>query len=123
MTGAIDQRLVIGFVVVLFAITAYLWFGPSSEGDHGDNSANFPDGTHWICSDAACGHEFHLTIEQLSDHHKEHYGHPVPCEKCNKPATRAEFCKHCERFFVMQRDSTTCPHCGKTNVEAPVSSE
>jgi len=115
----IDQRVAIGIAVVGFVIAAFLLFGPGGGDDHGDNSASFPDGTYWMCSDPACGHEFKLTIKELSEHHEAHYGDPVPCAKCDKPAGRADLCKHCDKYFRVQRDSVTCPHCGKNVTETP----
>jgi len=37
---------------------------------------NFPEGTWWICTNKDCKHEFNLSIQAVSDHHKAHYGAP-----------------------------------------------
>lgn len=94
-------------VLIVGAILIYT----SGGSEHGENNANFPDGTFWICSSPSCKHEFNLSMQALSDHHKAHRGEPIPCPKCNSDSTRANRCPHCEKYSVLQRDSTVCPHC------------
>src|SRR5215471_13009636 len=100
---------VIVAVVVATGVGAWMW-RPA-------NNDNFPDGTYWICSEPTCKTEFSLTMTQLSDHHEKHYGQPVPCPKCGKPAIRADKCKHCGRIYPMDRNSVVCPFCGKPNFQ------
>jgi hypothetical protein len=76
------------------------------------NSDDVPDGTHWICK--TNGHHFDLTLSQLSDHHRAHYGEPVPCPKCNSTDTiRANRCPKCGEYYPQVRGAQPpCPKCG-----------
>jgi len=80
---------------------------------------NFPEGTWWICTNKDCKHEFNLTIQQVSDHHKSNYGQPIPCPKCKSRALRGDKCLHCGKPFMARMTDIKCPHCGKENVTPP----
>jgi hypothetical protein len=110
MNAKTKERLGIGAAIVLVAavtaVVAWNW-RPA-------NNANFPDGTFWICQNDSCHHEFVLTMEQLSEHHKLHYGQPIPCPKCGQAgAIRALRCPSCGKFYPQPRDPMPCPFCGK----------
>jgi hypothetical protein len=91
-------------VVAAVALAAWRW-RPA-------NNDNFPDGTFWICRNPQCHAEFVLSMKQLGEHHRQHYGQPVPCPQCGKTdTTRAERCPNCKKFYPMQRDLLPCPHC------------
>ena len=51
-----------------------------------------------------------IRAQELADHHKAHYGEPVPCPKCKQPAVRAAKCAKCGKVFVLDRGSV-CPAC------------
>lgn len=52
------------------------------------NNTTFPKGLDYLCPN---GHEFSLTVDQLDQFFRQHYGEPVPCPVCSaKPAQRAE---------------------------------
>ena len=77
------------------------------------NNANFPEGTDWLCLNPACQNHFKLTMKELGEHHKQHYGQPVKCPKCGQRADRADVCKSCGKVFVQMRGMTNCPFCRK----------
>lgn len=109
------EKLIFAAVIVLFAagaVGAWVMFRP-------ENNENFPQGTRWMCPDKACGHQFALTVRDLARHHDEHYGEPVPCPKCRKPATRAIECPHCKAVSPLGRDMLNCPKCKKP-IDVPV---
>lgn len=85
------------------------------------NSADVPDGTHWICK--TNGHHFDLTLRQLSDHYKAHFGEPVPCPKCGATDTiRANRCPKCGEYYPMTRGGQPpCPKCGTPQPAPPES--
>jgi len=74
------------------------------------NNANFPEGTWWLCKN---GHSFTMTIKQLGEWNKAHYGQSPQCPTCKAEAERAEKCPHCGTVSPAQRNSTTCPKCGQ----------
>jgi len=100
----IVMALVVVAVVAVAGAAAWMW-RPA-------NNDNFPDGTFWICKNPQCKGEFGLTMKQLSDHHVQHYGQPIPCPKCGKSDTiAAERCPNCKKYYPMQRDVHACPFC------------
>ena len=109
------QKLIYGAVIVV-AVAGFLtvW---SMIG--GENNANFPEGTDWLCLNKACGNHFKLTMEQLGEHHKKNYGQPVKCPKCGQGADRAEVCRSCGKVFVQMRGMTHCPFCRKPLFSPP----
>jgi len=69
--------------VVVLAVTIGWWyFGNSDAGVEGSAI------TAWKCTKPECGQTFHLTVKQLSDFYKVHYGEPLPCPKCGSRAQR-----------------------------------
>ncbi|MBL7134551.1 MAG: hypothetical protein ISS78_10675 [Phycisphaerae bacterium] len=106
----------LGIVVVVALVVAGVWAFTHSSDEHGDNNADFPDGIHYLCAEADCGHEFTITVKQRAEYNKAHYGESYPCPKCNrneKNPIRAGRCKNCQRYFKVGRGAavTTCPHC------------
>jgi hypothetical protein len=81
------------------------------------NSADIPDGTFWICN--SCNDHFNLSVKELSDHHRDHYGEPVACPKCKATNTvRANRCRKCREFYPMARgEQPACPKCGTKPAE------
>jgi hypothetical protein len=78
-----NHVLILVIVGCLIAAAA-VFFRPGGGTSHGENNANFPDGTFWICDNPQCGEQFTLTMKQLDEHHAKHYGEPLPCPKCGK---------------------------------------
>ena len=105
------KKEVILSAVILALIAGILFFWNRK----GANNEDFPEGTQWVCSDQACATGFTLTVKALSDHHAKHFGEPVPCPKCKKPAVRAQKCAHCGKIYVLPRNENKCPQCGKLN--------
>jgi DNA-directed RNA polymerase subunit RPC12/RpoP len=107
-----ERLITAGVVLVLLAVVGtFAWnWRPA-------NNANRPDGVYYLCANQKCGHEWNMTMRELSDHHEEHYGQPVPCPKCGETKTvRAEKCIHCGKLFVSTRDPRPCPHCKKPQI-------
>ena len=103
------REVLVGAVVALVVAAAawVLWNARPA------NNANFPDGLQYLCTSRACGHAFTLTMTQLSDHQKKHYGEPVKCTKCGAEARRADRCPSCAKVFTVERNQSACPHCKK----------
>src|SRR5688572_23124833 len=115
MESGVKKNVAIGLAAVgLIALVVVFW-----RTREGENTPNAPDGTFWICSNDQCKHEFNLSVADLADHHEKHYGEPVPCPKCKKPAVRAEQCPHCKKILATGRGVVKCPSCGKALYEAP----
>ncbi|MEX2215929.1 MAG: hypothetical protein WD768_17590, partial [Phycisphaeraceae bacterium] len=112
------KQITILSVAALLILGAFFIYNSGGEG-HGDNNANFPDGTYWICSKPDCKHEFNLSMKALSDHHEHHYGDPIPCPKCGTAgAVPASLCPHCRKIYRTSTSSTVCPHCQKDTVKS-----
>jgi len=109
MAMAKQQKLIYGsvIVVVVGAVLAVVAMRRSP------NNANFPEGTDWLCLNPACKNHFKLTMHELGEHHRLHYGQPVTCPKCGQRAFRAEVCKSCGKVFQQMPQMTNCPYCGK----------
>ena len=81
---------------------------------YGDNNANFSEGTDWMCGVAECAHTFNLTMAELGEHHKNNYGKPIACPRCDTaPAMRVDRCPVCKNYFPQQREAFRCPHCAE----------
>ena len=52
--------------VVAF-IAVWMFFRPV-------NNDNRPEGTDWLCTSAACGTHFNLTMKELGEHEKKKWG-------------------------------------------------
>jgi hypothetical protein len=100
-------------LVVFTGLVAYFTF----RTDPSTSAA--PEGTWWVCVNQSCGNTFNLSLKELADHHRAHYGEPVPCPKCKQPAIRGEKCPKCGKVFVLDRGAI-CPVC-KTPVTPAVS--
>jgi hypothetical protein len=112
------KPLAIGIGVVgLLALVLAFWF---TRG--GENNANAPEGTYWICSNPQCKNEFNLSIADVSDHHRKHYGEPITCPKCGQRAIPADKCPHCKQLFPAGRGLAKCPKCGKDLTAPPPAS-
>jgi hypothetical protein len=109
MAMAKQQKLVYGAVIVV-AVGVVLAVAALRRPA---NNANFPEGTDWLCLNADCKNHFKLTMKELGEHHKQHYGQPVKCPKCGQRADRADHCKSCSKVFVQMRGMTYCPYCQK----------
>lgn len=104
------EAILSAVVLAVIVGTLFLWNRKSA------NNEDFPEGTQWVCTDQACATHFALTIRELAQHHEKHYGEPVPCPKCKKPAVRALKCEQCKTVYVMKRGDFKCPKCGKENI-------
>ncbi len=94
-------------VVALFVIAAVVAYF-SFRTDPSLSAA--PDGTFWVCVNPSCGNTFNLSLKELAEHQRAHFGQPVPCPKCKQPALRGEKCPNCGKVFVSDR-SMICPSC------------
>ncbi|MDB5321795.1 MAG: hypothetical protein JWN40_3426 [Phycisphaerales bacterium] len=109
MTDELKRKLAIGAGAVLVLLLCYsVWANLVRSNP---NSADVPDGTFWICKN---GHHFNLSLKQLSDHHHNHYGEPIPCPTCGDTKTiKAVRCAKCGEYYPMVRgDQGPCPKCG-----------
>ena len=105
------EWLLLGVVVLLCAVAAFAIFRrPAAD-------QNFPDGTWWVCTNDGCKNEFNLSIGELADHHKQHYGEPVKCPKCKAEALQARKCTACGKVAVQRLGTAKCPACGKSYEE------
>jgi hypothetical protein len=99
-----------GVVVLLLGGLLWTTLRPAA------NTPDVPHGTHWTCDQ---GHVFSLSVRQLSDHHANHFGEPVPCAKCSSTKTkRMEKCPKCGELYPMERSAKPCPKCGTSPNEA-----
>ncbi|MBC7771403.1 MAG: hypothetical protein H7210_02795 [Pyrinomonadaceae bacterium] len=113
MTEQTKKQLPIIISVAAFFLALIIWWSRSGE-SYGDNNANFPDGIARICADEACKHVFGMTMEEVGEHHKNHYGEPIPCAKCGKTPTHpAVKCKHCKVVSIQEASTMNCPSCQK----------
>lgn len=104
-----ERIITAAVVVVLLAVVGtFAWkWRPA-------NNANAPEGVSYMCAAQNCRHEWNMTMRELSDHHQENYGQPVPCPDCGATKTlRAEKCVHCGKLYPLTRDARPCPHCKK----------
>ena len=115
MAMAKQQKLIYGSVIVV-VVGAVLGVVAMR---HPPNNANFPGGTDWLCLNPACKNHFKLTMHELGEHHRLHYGQPVTCPKCGQRAFRAEVCKSCGKVFQQMPQMTNCPYCGKPLYQQP----
>ncbi|MCC7292685.1 MAG: zinc ribbon domain-containing protein [Phycisphaerales bacterium] len=74
---------------------------------------------YWICRNAACGHEFEVT---LAEHFKTGRNEgPAKCPKCSGTDTVLGFrCAKCGRHYapVGHDQPAACPHCGASTSDA-----
>jgi hypothetical protein len=70
--------ITIASIIAITVSITVIWRGLAA--DH----ASFEADTHWVCDR---GHPFSLTVRQVSDHHQNHYGQPIPCPVCNSTVT------------------------------------
>ena len=105
-----NKNLVKGIVVaavVLVAVVGWLLYSPA-------NNANFPEGTDWLCMNPSCNNSFNMSVKQLAQYQKDHFGEPIKCPKCKTQSIRAQKCQHCSKTFPMSSDiQHRCPYCGK----------
>ena len=104
-----DKRVVLAAVAIAVVIAVVGW----RLWGRGANNENFPEGTLWQCTTPACGNAFTLTMKQLGEHHKKHFGQLPACPKCGKESVGAQRCGHCRKVYVQMRGSNVCPFCGK----------
>lgn len=74
--------------------------------------------TYWMCRNAACGHEFEVT---LGEHFKTGRNEgPAKCPKCSGTDTVLGYrCVKCGRHYaaVGHGQPETCPHCGASTAD------
>lgn len=104
-----DKRAAVALIVGVMVLTFAGWYLFSGSPNNADN----PNGTSWLCQNNVCKNEFILTVKQLSDHHKAHYGQPPACPKCGKEASRASRCANCGKTSPLRLNTNLCPHCKK----------
>jgi ribosomal protein L40E len=75
------------------------------------NTPDAPDGLYYVCK---AGHSFNMTMKQVSDYQREHYGEPIACRECgSKETERANKCAKCGEVYPMARgEQPPCPKCG-----------
>jgi predicted RNA-binding Zn-ribbon protein involved in translation (DUF1610 family) len=109
MTEDTKRKIAIATGAVLVCLLCYsVWANLIHSNP---NSADVPDGTYWVCKN---GHHFNLSLKQLSDHHKAHYGEPIACPTCGDTHTsRVIKCAKCGEYYPMVRgEQPPCPKCG-----------
>jgi hypothetical protein len=111
MKNKLVYAVVIG-VALVGAVVVWAMWRPA-------NNPNFPQGTDWLCTNQACQNHFKLTMKELGDHHKAHYGQRPKCPKCGKDAVRAEVCAHCGKVYMQARGAQICPYCRKEQIIKP----
>lgn len=72
--------------------------------------------TMWVCRDEACGHEFIITMGEMSRAQGADLSGRVECPKCaGKNTARASPCHACGRHLELWGHGSlppVCPHCG-----------
>ena len=104
-----NQKAIYGIIIavaVVGAVVVWAMWSPA-------NNENFPEGTDWLCLNKACGNHFKMSIREVAEHHKAHYGQPMKCPKCGQEAERAVKCAHCAKVYVQGRGASFCPFCKK----------
>jgi hypothetical protein len=91
--------------VVLVAVVGWTVFGQSDAGPEAQKKM------YWICTDPRCGEVFTVSVQQLSDNGKHHYGEPTRCPRCGGVAEPAMKCAHCGEVEPARLYGQTCPHC------------
>jgi len=78
-------------------------------------NVDFPEGTLWVCADAACAAEFSKSLKELAAFYDANPDGEMPCPRCGKPgAERALRCPACKRAFArsaVRHGKATCPLC------------
>ncbi len=110
--------LVAAVAVTAAAVTGTMvWFRSDSA-----VSADFPQGTFWLCSDAACGAEFVKSLDELGAFYQQNPNADLPCPDCGRTQTlRAARCTACSRHFprpARGRSPINCSHCGEEQSKA-----
>jgi hypothetical protein len=104
-----NQKVMYGSVIVV-VVAGVLWLWALRRPA---NNENFPEGTEWLCTNPQCGNHFHMTMKELGEYTKAHYGQPIKCPKCNQMAVGAATCAYCGKVYAQMRGSNLCPYCGK----------
>ena len=81
-------------------------------------SADFPEGTVWLC--LACTNGFSKSLDEFNAWATEHPSTPLPCPKCKSPRTfRAQKCPlpDCGKYYTDRNlvigEKVCCPVCKK----------
>ena len=110
--------LVAALAVIAAAITGSMVWLRSEAAE----SADFPDGTFWLCSGAACGAEFVKSLDDLGAFYQQNPNADLPCPDCGRTQTlRAARCEACGRHFprpARGESPINCPHCGEEQPRA-----
>src|SRR5438874_1186178 len=95
--------------IILATVIGVVWW---TFLHHPSNNENHPAGTYWMCKNKSCGNTFHLTMAELGDWHKNHYGHRPQCPKCGEENTvQAMKCQNCGKISEYTRNIQPCPYC------------
>ena len=110
--------LVAAMAVIAASVTgAVVWLRSAAAVNE-----DFPDGTFWLCSHAACGAEFVKSLDELGAFYQQNPNAELPCPDCGRtPTMRAVRCAECGRHFPRPprgRLPLECPHCGKEQPRA-----
>src|SRR3954453_9969507 len=63
------------------------------------NTPDAPAGLSYLCN---AGHSFTMTMKQVSDYQRDHYGEKIACPKCgSKETQRANKCAKCGEIYPM----------------------
>lgn len=107
-----ERLLLIGAVVGL-AIAGFLFFRSARSTSQ---SADFPNGMHWLCTN--CNHGFTTSREAFADWVKDHPDQRLACPKCKSNTTVvAKKCPlpNCGRYYVQRNlvidGKVSCPIC------------
>lgn len=120
------RKDVILLAVAIMCLGGAALFATRAMTGPGRQSADFPDGTFWICQ--ACKHEFVKSVDEVMEIKTAGRESPDPaagqmkCPSCGAGNTvRGLRCPSCKRIFVRSgAGRPTCPYC---NMSLPAVAE
>lgn len=106
-----DSLLKVGGAAIAIGVAAFLfirwWNEPGAD--------EIPGGLYFICGNADCKNEFHMSLDEFKS--KKNADWVAPCPKCNQFLSfRAYLCPNCSKPFrpVGHGDPPKiCPNCKK----------
>lgn len=109
-----DNKLIfvaLGVITALSVGFLIAWIWPSA------NNEQFPQGLDYLCPS---GHGFNMTVRQMEQFYKDHYGEPLPCPTCKaSPCQRAVRDAATGKYRLLDRNEGSLPVPGMTPIETP----
>jgi hypothetical protein len=103
--------------VALVLLVGAAWLTARAVRQQRAENTDFPEGTLWICQNAACKAEFVKSLDELARFYESSPETPLPCPKCGQSQTvRALRCPRCARFLPLPGAGLSrpvCSHCNK----------